>query len=140
MSYPIKLENGNELWIALTLWQPWATMIEAGAKTIETRKWRTTYRGGVLICAGKTIDPRYASSGFRLSDLPLGQAVCTARLVDCHRMTEADEPGARCKTYPGAWAWVLEEIRAITPFPVRGQPGFFEVEVPHCVIDWSIGR
>lgn len=36
----------------LTLWQPWASLIAAGVKTIETRSWRTSYRGPVAIHAG----------------------------------------------------------------------------------------
>ncbi len=37
---------------ALTLWQPWASLIAIGAKTIETRSWSTAYRGPLLIHAG----------------------------------------------------------------------------------------
>lgn len=39
----------------LTLWEPWATLIEIGAKKIETRSWRTPYRGPIAIHAAKTI-------------------------------------------------------------------------------------
>lgn len=38
---------------ALTLWQPWASLIAVGAKTIETRSWSTTYRGPLAIHAAK---------------------------------------------------------------------------------------
>jgi hypothetical protein len=41
---------------ALTVRQPWASLIACGAKTIETRSWRTSYRGPIAIHAGKTID------------------------------------------------------------------------------------
>lgn len=41
---------------ALSLWQPWASLIAVGAKTIETRGWSTTYRGPLLIHAAATID------------------------------------------------------------------------------------
>lgn len=41
---------------ALTVRQPWASLIACGAKTIETRSWRTSYRGWLAIHAGKTID------------------------------------------------------------------------------------
>ena len=37
---------------ALTLHQPWATLIALGVKTIETRSWRTNYRGPIAIHAG----------------------------------------------------------------------------------------
>lgn len=39
---------------ALTLWQPWASLIAVGAKTIETRSWSTTYRGPLAIHAAAT--------------------------------------------------------------------------------------
>lgn len=38
---------------ALTVRQPWASLIAAGVKTIETRSWSTEYRGPLAIHAGK---------------------------------------------------------------------------------------
>jgi hypothetical protein len=38
---------------ALTLTQPWATLVAIGAKKIETRSWSTDYRGPLLIHAAK---------------------------------------------------------------------------------------
>lgn len=38
---------------ALSLWQPWATLIALGVKTIETRDWSTGYRGPLAIHATK---------------------------------------------------------------------------------------
>jgi hypothetical protein len=42
---------------ALTLWQPWATLIANGTKTIETRSWSTSYRGPLAIHAAAAIPP-----------------------------------------------------------------------------------
>lgn len=39
---------------ALTLTQPWASLMAIGAKTLETRSWGTTYRGPLAIHAGRT--------------------------------------------------------------------------------------
>lgn len=39
---------------ALTLHQPWASLIATGAKTLETRSWPTRYRGPLAIHAAKT--------------------------------------------------------------------------------------
>jgi len=45
-------------------------------------------------------------------------------------LTVDDERAARCGWYDGAWAWVLEDIRAIErPFEVKGQLGIFTVEI-----------
>ncbi len=41
----------------LSLSQPWATLVAIGAKRIETRSWRTDYRGTLAIHAAKTIPP-----------------------------------------------------------------------------------
>jgi len=38
---------------ALTIRQPWASLISLGVKTIETRSWSTKYRGPLAIHAGK---------------------------------------------------------------------------------------
>ena len=45
--------------MALTLTQPWATLVAIGAKRIETRSWSTRYRGPLAIHAAKRF-PRYA--------------------------------------------------------------------------------
>lgn len=38
---------------ALTLWQPWATLVALQQKKIETRSWGTTYRGTLAIHAAQ---------------------------------------------------------------------------------------
>jgi len=105
--------------MALSVKQPWANMIASGKKTIETRKWPTDYRGELLIVSSKT--PPIP---------PAGHALVIARLVDCRPMTRADEEAACCLIYPNAYAWVLEDVRAIEPFPVRGRLGLYDVELP----------
>lgn len=39
---------------AITVWQPWATLLATGQKHNETRSWKTSYRGEILIHAAKT--------------------------------------------------------------------------------------
>lgn len=41
----------------LTLHQPWASLCALGFKWIETRSWKTDYRGPLLIHAGQKITP-----------------------------------------------------------------------------------
>lgn len=115
---------------ALSLKQPWANLIALGWKTIETRTWRTNYRGPLLICASKTIDSHAAMEFKPVPPAPRGCAITLVDLVTCRRMTKADEAVACCDVYPGAWAWILENVRPIEQFPVRGQLGIFEVELP----------
>lgn len=39
---------------ALSLWEPWASLVAIGAKKIETRSWETRHRGWLAIHASKT--------------------------------------------------------------------------------------
>lgn len=41
---------------ALSIMQPWASMIVLGYKPVENRSWNTTHRGPTLIHAGKSFD------------------------------------------------------------------------------------
>lgn len=103
---------------AISVRQPWASMIARGDKTIETRTWRTNYRGDLLIVS--TQNPK-------IPGLPTGKALCVVRLYDCHLMTEDDESEARCSCYDRAWAWCLDHRRRIMPFAVKGALSFYEV-------------
>lgn len=111
---------------ALSIHQPWASKIESGDKTIETRTWSTNYRGEILIVSAR----RHCTEWPKL---PLGQALCLAMIIDCHRMTRADEVAACCSLYEGAYAWVLKHIQPIRHFPVAGRQGLYNVELPHSI-------
>ena len=115
---------------ALSLREPYATLIRNGEKTLETRKWTTSYRGDLLICASKNVD-RAAMWRLRslidYEDIKPGKAVCIVTLDDCRPMTAHDEKDACCPLYDRANAWILTELRQIVPFPVKGHLGLFEV-------------
>ncbi len=114
--------------LALTVCQPYASLIASGRKTIETRIWRTRYRGPLLICAGLR---SWSDRAYPLpSPLPRGMALCVVDLIDCRPMTAQDWDAACCDPYPGAWAWVLSPPRAIEPFAVTGKQRLFKVEHP----------
>jgi activating signal cointegrator 1 len=49
---------------AITLTQPWATLVAIGAKKIETRSWATKYRGPLAIHAGMGLGPVGGKRGF----------------------------------------------------------------------------
>ena len=80
---------------AITLTQPWATLVAIGAKKIETRSWSTAYRGPLAIHAAKGwtndvvglvfTDPFMSilnAAGYKLfSQLPRGSIVATCNLV-----------------------------------------------------------
>ncbi len=86
---------------ALSVRQPHANRIAAGAKRVELRTWATPYRGDLLICAGKQID-REAALRLRLPTSecgPTGCAVCVVDLVACREVFEFidDEPVNRLR-------------------------------------------
>jgi hypothetical protein len=80
---------------ALSLLQPWATLIAIGAKSIETRTWKTPYRGPIAIHASKGFPPwcrQLACSvepfrsvlpahGLTIETLPCGAILATATLA-----------------------------------------------------------
>lgn len=122
---------------ALSIRQPWAELIASGVKTIETRTWKTKYRGDILICASKKIDGAAESAfkgtvfQFELRPSDLGVATCIASLIDCRRMNMDDAKAALCNPPDaGAYAWVLEDVKRIEPFQIKGQLGLFEVTIP----------
>lgn len=91
---------------AISLWQPWASLVVIGSKQIETRGWSTNYRGPLLIHAAKrkhigeliyfgscwafdaalqplggTMTPN--TSIDLVKDLPFGAIIGQVELVDC---------------------------------------------------------
>jgi len=89
---------------ALSLTEPWATLMAIGAKKIETRSWSTTYRGPLAIHVAKSYPPEcrhlctHAPFRSALSSAPgdaslyealaagtapRGAIVAVADLVDC---------------------------------------------------------
>lgn len=103
---------------AISLNQPFANLVASGKKTIETREWKTNYRGEILIVSSKK--PRIE---------PAGYALAVARIVECRPMEKEDEKKACVSLYPRANAWILKDVRRIKPFPVKGALGIFNVNV-----------
>ena len=72
---------------AITIKQPWASLIASGDKLYETRSWPTKYRGPIAIHAGKqlaTIE-QLTACGITPEDaekLPRGAVIATADLVN----------------------------------------------------------
>ncbi|MCY7484310.1 ASCH domain-containing protein [Paenibacillus alvei] len=88
---------------AITIIQPWATLIALGEKHFETRSWSTRYRGKLAIHAGKKVDKdscetepirsTLAEHGYTVDNLPTGTVVATCQLEDCWEVVgESDFP------------------------------------------------
>lgn len=124
---------------AISLWQPWATLMALGLKKIETRHWSTRYRGPLLIHAAKKIvpDPNWhvfyaiEKAGLRILELPRGCLLCKLDLMDCKRIELDDRFESPELFYgdftPGRYIWITENVTAFDPIPYRGSQGFFEV-------------
>ena len=124
---------------ALSLKQPFATLIAGGDKTLETRNWKTDYRGPLLICSSKSVhNGMFVLDGYDLECAPLvkayglsfpkGMMLFYTQLLNCRRMTVDDEPAACCRLYPGAWAWELGEVVPVQRRYVKGMLNLFDVD------------
>jgi hypothetical protein len=108
---------------AITLWQPWASLVAEGIKTLETRPkqhpWRSAIGETIAIHAAARAVPEWSGGGYHVThdagsgerhlyaynarrafvgeaiDLPLGAVVATCRLVDVVPMVALeDEPAS----------------------------------------------
>ena len=142
---------------ALTMTQPWATLVAIGENSIETRSWGTHYRGPLVIHSAKGF-PRDArelciESPYRqvlghhgynsAADLPLGSVIAVAELVGVMEFIGSTLRAVRmrakagelppheadfCDFSPGRFGWVLENVRALSePIPARGMLGLWQV-------------
>ncbi|MEK0184810.1 DNA N-6-adenine-methyltransferase [Microcoleus anatoxicus PTRS2] len=120
---------------AMTLHQPWASLIAAGKKQYETRSWETDYRGPIAIHAGKKFEQDeslISLLGIPAAEVPLGAVVAIADLTDCIEMTSwfiakvSMTEKALGDFRKGRYAWKLENVRAIEPIPAVGKQGLWK--------------
>ncbi|MFO0965883.1 MAG: ASCH domain-containing protein [Gemmataceae bacterium] len=81
---------------ALSLKQPWATLLVHGLKTIEVRRWPTPRRGRILIHAARIPDERKQGWDALPAELCeqaklVGGFIGAATLVDCRVYKNADD-------------------------------------------------
>lgn len=127
---------------ALSLIEPWATLMAIGAKRVETRSWATSFRGPFAIHASKKVDwetcreEPFASvlqAHFKRWDFPfqLGAIIGTAELIHC-LPTEVLAPDqsqnelAFGDFYPGRFGFVCDYAELLkAPIPARGMLNFW---------------
>jgi len=123
---------------AITLHQPWASLVAIGAKAIETRPYTSKYRGPLAIHASKrpirVCDPYYrsvlASAGLIYDRLPLGAVLATCELTACEKIAPAAIPCYPEYAFgdfnPGWYAWKLTNIKTLTDLiSTRGHRGLW---------------
>lgn len=106
----------------LTVKQPWATALLSGGKDVENRDWYTSYRGWLLVHAGKSVDEHVPAS-FRLGDpmrLPRGVVLGAVEITSVVR--DRDSRWAD----RGSWHWCHDPKTAVAldrPLVWRGVQG-----------------
>ena len=130
---------------AITLTQPWATLVALGEKKIETRGWACDYRGPLAIHAAKSYrkrefadlthrEPFYSAlrpSGiYSYPELDCGNVLAVTWIVDCRRtemMTAISNKERAFGDYNfGRWALILGEVARIKPISAKGSLGLWE--------------
>lgn len=127
---------------ALSVIAPYPTLMLMGAKTIETRKYPTRYRGEIYIHVSKKKVPKawrelpcYKMATDYTDDFQYGCVVLKANLVDCYQMTEENtrlvsELEKSCGFWePGRYAWVLDNITPINPIEVNGHLNIWNLDI-----------
>jgi hypothetical protein len=121
--------------LALSIRQPWASLILLAGKDIENRTWETRVRGPILIHAAKgmtrqeytealdfasAVGAFMSTSRFSFDRLPRGGIIGSVNLVDC--VYQSDSPW-----FQGPYGFVLRDPKPLPFVPVKGQLGFFDV-------------
>jgi len=132
---------------AITIKQPFASLIAEGLKTYEFRTWKTSYRGKILIHAGKSVD-KEAMKRFENYDLeyPLGCVIAMATLTDCVMVTQELKDELRKENAPvyagttedpefNGYGLKLGNITKIAPVYTNGMLGLWNFEDESLVAD-----
>jgi len=129
---------------AITLWQPWASLVALRIKRWETRNWWTNYRGPLAIHAAgkKSFHSHYMNAAqtsittpdLKIEGLPFGAIVAVCDLTDCIEMTHqmimemTGHERMLGDWFEGRYAWKLENVRALDkPIVVLGKQGLWSL-------------
>lgn len=123
---------------ALTIKEPWASLIINGYKEYEFRSWKTNYRGKILIHAGMSMDKDMISR-FKDYDLKYmsGCIIGEADLVDCilvdkefiNNLREINPIVYAQSNHIETYAWKLENIRKYRKVVyIKGKLGLWNYE------------
>ena len=129
----------------LSLQEPYATFIKEGIKKVETRSWKTNYRGKILIHASKSneffkniVDKKVLDLAEKF-EMNYGKIICEVNLVDCiymsedyvEKMKKEDSLQYSLGLYKvGRYAWVLEDVKVLdNPIDAKGKLNLWEYPV-----------
>jgi hypothetical protein len=120
---------------ALSLKQPWATLLVTGRKTIEVRRWPTARRGRFLVHAARVSDPRRevwarVPAELREAAAVVGGIIGAAEVTGCLAYRTAEAFAADAGRHLNDPSWfegpVLYGflIANAQPLPFRACPGW----------------
>lgn len=132
---------------ALTILQPWAHLIATDQKEIETRSWKTNYRGALAIHAGaRGWDARPGMLNYVTpvddKQMVFGAVIAIVNLEGCilirgyesefridgtHRIWKLNDLELTYGDFtPGRYAWLLRYVQKLdNPIPVKGRLGLW---------------
>lgn len=127
---------------ALSLKQPWATLLVNGLKTIEVRSWPTARRGPILIHAARVPDGRPQAWAKVPLDLlkqtkQRGGIIGSAEVIGCVTYASQKAFGADQNLHLNEPGWFLgpklfgftfTNAKALPFYPFSGWMRFFEVD------------
>lgn len=125
----------------LSLTEPYATLIRDKKKLVETRSWKTNYRGELYIHASSTKISKESRENKELmslidgNNLNYGKIIVKCELVDCIYMTEDYVLNMKNNNYQeyicgiyevGRYAWILDNIEVLEkPIEAKGSLGIW---------------
>lgn len=120
---------------ALTIKEPWATLIIEGYKKYEFRSWKTNYRGKILIHSGLTLekDMKERFKEYNL-DYKCGYIIGEAEIVDCilvdkelnEKLRNINPLVYARSNHVETYGWKLENIKKYNnPIPCKGKLGLW---------------
>ena len=125
---------------AITIKQPYASLIIEGYKEYEFRTWRTKYRGDILIHAGKGVDKKAMEKYKHLiSECPSGCMLGIVSITDCIKIDDESRLMLKEKNnivydhiitdkkWDG-FGFKLENIRKIEKIPANGKLSLWDFE------------
>ena len=121
---------------ALSLKQPFAELVVSGRKSVELRKWNTSFRGEFFVHASGNVDFARCKSFNLNPDLLVKQAIVgSAELVSVVRyLTLEDLENDKDKHLAldfydvPVYGFVLKNVKRVEPVKLKGALGFFNVD------------
>ncbi|HET6516796.1 MAG TPA: ASCH domain-containing protein [Nitrosopumilaceae archaeon] len=122
----------------LSVSQPFADLIVSGKKTIELRKWNTSFRGEFLVHSPLKIRINDCKRLKISKKLVVGAIIGKAEIIDVKKYNSRLEVKADSKRHLASpdffdrkYGFVLKNPKTFRiPIPCKGKLGFFDVEIP----------